>query len=199
MPSAPVEAFTKSARAPTPPTKNEPLADEHAPAPDREDRRAGSAQSGEGVQRVDIGSRGEGRCRAVRRRLRNLRVHRRFLMSRSERTRGFATQEPNAAFTIFTADAVMYLRFDYYFLVGSIFPDCESKRDACRACILLDATVEPQDAHASRRASAPTALVVFPTVFCTNGRFRSRRMFAPSALIKYGKPAKILYIATTIK
>ncbi|KAH8109831.1 hypothetical protein DFH11DRAFT_1881024 [Phellopilus nigrolimitatus] len=62
-PSAPVRVLTKSARAPP---KDEPLADEYAPAPDREDRRAESAQSGESVQRFDSGSGAEGRRRAER-------------------------------------------------------------------------------------------------------------------------------------
>ncbi|KAH8109806.1 hypothetical protein DFH11DRAFT_1730738 [Phellopilus nigrolimitatus] len=65
----------KSARAPLPPPKAEPLADEHTPAPYREDRRAESAQSGEGVQRVDSGSGRERRGRAGRRGSRNLRVY----------------------------------------------------------------------------------------------------------------------------
>ncbi|KAH8109833.1 hypothetical protein DFH11DRAFT_1881026 [Phellopilus nigrolimitatus] len=59
-----VTPFEKSPRSSARAPQDEPLADEQAPAPDKEDRRAKSAQSGEGVQRVNSGSGREGRRRA---------------------------------------------------------------------------------------------------------------------------------------
>ncbi|KAH8109221.1 hypothetical protein DFH11DRAFT_1881464 [Phellopilus nigrolimitatus] len=53
----------RSARPPSLLLKDEPLVDEHAPAPDMGDRRTESSQSGKGVQRGDSGSGGEGRRR----------------------------------------------------------------------------------------------------------------------------------------
>ncbi|KAH8109849.1 hypothetical protein DFH11DRAFT_1624876, partial [Phellopilus nigrolimitatus] len=60
--------------------------------------------------------------------------------------------------------------------------------------LVLGESTEPQDARASRRAFSPTALV-FLVVFGANGLCRT---FAPSALVKYGKPDEQYMFAVNV-